>query len=386
MKKVAVVIPKYGLAGGAEQFAQILTNSLIARTGYHYHVFANRYRAEENNVVFHHLPLLTFPKFLTTVSFAYFAAKQINQNNYSLVHSHERIFFADIFTMHGIPHRYWVENIRRKRISLFDMTTDWVERRLVLKGNCRKFVAVSRLTKEIFLSSYDVSEEKIAVIHPGVDLPDLTGREEERCRMRRELGIPLDVPVMIFVSMNFEIKGLAESIEALAELKKQKQNLKLIVVGKGNINKFRKAATQAGVGQDVVFTGAVNKDKLMKLYLSSDFLIMLSRFDTFGMVVLEAMTAGLPAIISNNVGAMDIIREGENGFVVAKFSDIVSRIKTLLAENTRAVMKENARQTAKGCSWDEAAKKYAALYEEILADKVKNGIPGQSPVSNKVTP
>ncbi|HOW56470.1 MAG TPA: glycosyltransferase family 4 protein, partial [Smithellaceae bacterium] len=260
MKKVAVIIPKYGLAGGAEQFARILTDRLIALTGYQYHIFANRCQAVENNVVFHKVPLLTFPKFLTTVSFAYFAAKKIRPNNFSLVHSHERIFFADIFTMHGIPHRYWVENIRRKRISLFDMATDWVERRLVLKGNCRKFVAVSRLTKEIFLSRYDVSEEKIAVIHPGVDLPNLTGSEAVRRRMREELGIPADVPVMMFVSMNFEIKGLAEIIAALAELKKQKRNLRLVVVGKGNINKFRKAAAQAGVGQDIFFTGAVDKD------------------------------------------------------------------------------------------------------------------------------
>ena len=109
---------------------------------------------------------------MTTISFAYFVQRQINRNNYSLVHSHERIFAADIFTMHGIPHRYWIHNIRRKQMSLFDSATAWVEKKLVYEGNCKKFVAVSSLTKDIFLQEYKINPDKVSVINPGIDLND----------------------------------------------------------------------------------------------------------------------------------------------------------------------------------------------------------------------
>ncbi|MCK7509405.1 MAG: hypothetical protein MZV70_38830 [Desulfobacterales bacterium] len=77
-----------------------------------------------------------------------------NSNNFSLVHSHERIFAADIFTLHGVPHRYWVDQVRHKRMSLYDTATAWVEKKLVYEGHCKKFIAVSDLTKDIFLQEY----------------------------------------------------------------------------------------------------------------------------------------------------------------------------------------------------------------------------------------
>ena len=95
---------------------------------------------------------------------------------------------------------------------------------------------------------------------------------------------------------------------SLAKLKAQNHKFKLIVAGKGNIKKYTKMAKEAQIISDVIFTGPVNKEKIIRMYLASDLYIMLSKFDTFGMVVLEAMAAGLPVVISNNVGAKDIVQ------------------------------------------------------------------------------
>ncbi|HUN53788.1 MAG TPA: glycosyltransferase, partial [Smithella sp.] len=117
MHNIAVVIPKYGLVGGAEQSSAELTERLAEQTGFDFHVLANRWQTLSARTAFHRIPIMSFPKFLTTPSFAYGVQRRINHSNFSLIHSHERIFEADIFTMHGIPHRYWVHNIRRKPMS-----------------------------------------------------------------------------------------------------------------------------------------------------------------------------------------------------------------------------------------------------------------------------
>lgn len=374
MHKIAVIIPKYGLLGGAEQFASELTGRLCANPDYGFHVFANRWQSDSSPVRFHKVPIISFPKFLTTVSFAWFTQRRLRQNNISLVHSHERIFSADIFTLHGVPHRYWVDQVRRKRMSLNDRATAWVEKQLVYGGQCKKFIAVSKLTRDIFLQEYPINPDRVQIIHPGVHLSDYTHQNKNNVRhaVRNVLGIDNTDPVIIFASMNFEIKGLDDILLTLARLKTQNSKFKLIVAGKGNIKKYRKMAKEMNVAGNVIFTGPVPKDKLTDLYLASDLYIMLSKFDTFGMVVLEAMAAGLPVIISSRVGAKDLVQEGKNGFIIADSSDypyIASRINLLLDENTRRQMSDDAVQTSFQNTWDAAANQYRDIYSEILASK-----------------
>jgi len=374
MHKVAVVIPKYGLIGGAEQFVSELTGRLVSATGYDFHVCAHQWHPSSVPVTFHKAPIITFPKFLTTPSFAYFVRRTIRREKFSLVHSHERIFAADIFTMHGVPHRYWIHNIRRKRMNLFDTATAWVERKLVYEGNVKKFVAVSGLTKEIFLKEYEINPDQVAVIHPGVDLSDYAKLDKDRVRssIRGELGIGINEPLIVFASMNFEIKGLDDILSSLARLKAMRKSFKLVVAGKGDIRKYEKIARDADIMSNVIFTGPVSKEKLIEIYLAGDIYIMLSRFDTFGMVVLEAMAAGLPVMISSHVGARDIVTEDENGFVIdntSKTDYIAAKIAALLDNDQRRKMSAAAVQTAKKNTWTDVTKKYSALYESILAEK-----------------
>jgi len=97
--------------------------------------------------------------------------------------------------------------------------------------------------------------------------------------------------------------------------------------------------------------------------------VMLSKFDTFGMVVLEAMAAGLPVIISSNVGAKDIVQEGKNGFIISDTSEadyIASKIGLLLNENIRSSMAQRALDTAAQNTWEMVATKYQDIYADIL--------------------
>ncbi len=375
MPKIAVVIPKYGLVGGAEQFAAMLTSKLCSRTDYTFQVFANRWQAVQDTVGFEKIPILTFPKFMTSLSFAWCVQKRLQRGAFDLVHSHERIFSADLYTIHGIPHRYWIRSIRQKRVmSLYDLATAWVEKKLVYEGGCHKFIAVSELTKTIFLEEYPIDTDRVAVIHPGVDLSDcVEDKEATRNDIRRGLNMTQADLVLMFASMNFELKGLDEVIGALANFA---SGLKLIVAGKGDIQKYKALAQKAGVHDKIIFTGVVDKKRLNELYRAADLYLMPSKFDTFGMVVLEAMAAGLPVIVSDRVGAKDLIDEGKNGFILDSHGGpeaMASRIRLLLNRNRRNAMAGEARATALSNGWEKAATRYSDLYAETLERKKGKG-------------
>lgn len=372
--KIAVVIPKYGLIGGAENFAAELTERIAQDNRFEVHVFANKWQKNSENITFHHVPVIGFPKFLTTVSFAYFAGYKISKMNFDLIHTHDRIFDADIFTMHGIPHRIWVREVRKKRMSLFDCTTAWAEKKLVTNKRCRRFLAVSNLAKEKFLQEYkDVNPDKVQVIHPGVDIQRFQGLDRQLCRqeIRKKFGIDLSDRVILFVSMNFDIKGLDKLMMGLAKFKLRhpSKRFKLLVVGKGDDRKYSKLAYNLGIKDQVVFSGVVQKEILDQIYLACDIFSMLSRFDTFGMSVLEAMAASLPVIISGNVGAKDLVKEGINGFVIDNTDnadEIASRIALMFNEEVRTEMGKEALKTASRHTWGAVSGKVEGIYESLL--------------------
>jgi UDP-glucose:(heptosyl)LPS alpha-1,3-glucosyltransferase len=379
-RRIAVVIPKYGLLGGAEGFAAELTERIAADPRYEVHVFANRWAASSSPVVFHRVPIVRFPRFLVSPSFAWFARRRIAAAGpFDVIHTHDRIFSADVYTMHGVPHRWWVSQVRKKRLSLFDRATAGVEDRLVRNGGCRRFLAVSELARRIFLETYPVAPEGVTVLHPGVDLAPYAGLDRERCRreVRARFGIAAAVPLLLFVSMNFAVKGLDHLLEGLGRFRAgaPETPFRLLVVGRGDERRYGRLARELGLGDAVLFAGAVPRQRLPAIYLAGDGYVMLSRFDTFGMVVLEAMAAGLPVLVSARVGARDLVREGENGYVVADPGDaaaVAAAIGTLLRGDARERMGEVALRTAREHAWDKTAARILEIYGEIHNEKASD--------------
>ncbi len=155
---VAVVIPKYGLVGGAEGFVFNLTERLAQRDDFDVHVIANQWRSGNAPITFHKVPIIRFPRWLQPVSFAFFVQKTICADTYDIVHSHDRIFEMDLFTFHGIPHKTWVKETKRDRLSLFDRAMVWVEQKAFNNLNGPIIMPVSNLVKEEVLKVYDVPQ------------------------------------------------------------------------------------------------------------------------------------------------------------------------------------------------------------------------------------
>ena len=370
--RVAVIIPKYGLLGGAETYVFELCERLALRGEFQIHVLANKWRKGTAPITFHKIPIVSFPRFLQPLSFAYFVQKHIHLSDYSLVHSHDRIFDMDLLTFHGIPHETWVRNIRRKHLTLFDRATAWVEQKGFKNRRLKIVMPVSGLVQEEVVKRYGFLKDKILVNLPGVASERFLSLDRQQCRQEISFryGISPEDVVILFVSMNFELKRLDlvfKGIVGMISQEKRKANLKLLVVGKGDVKRFGKLARDLGISDRVIFSGVTRE--VEKYYLAADIFAMPSMFDTFGIVVLEAMAAGLPVIITRNVGARDLVEQDVNGFVLSEnpsVSEMVASLGLLMKREKRLQMGANGRKVAFRHSWDNLADRIADLYRGLV--------------------
>ncbi len=373
LPRIAVVVPKYGLVGGGERFAAELTGRL-ARTGrYEFHVFANRWGAPSPGIAFHKVPAVRFPRSLRPLAFAWLADRMIARRGFDIVHAHERVLRADVFSMHAVPHGAWVRDVRRKRPSLFDRATISLERRMMANAGRSLFLPVSTIAADALRREYAVASDRVRVVHPGVDVERFAGPDRAACRaeIRARHGIGESDLLVLFVGMNFEVKGLGAIIDAVAIARRARPDarIRLLVVGKGDSRKYAELARGLGHGDAVAFAGP-QADGVERYYRAADAFIMLSLFDTFGMAVLEAMAAGLPVVVSPGVGAKDVVEEGVNGYVVPAAGDSGAAAGAILAmadAEVRARLAAGASRTAARHTWDRTADEVGRVYDELLA-------------------
>ena len=134
------------------------------------------------------------------------------------------------------------------------------------------------------------------------------------------------------------------------------------------------------IDKSIIFTGTVTFQDLQMLYASCDLFLMHSYWEGFGMTNQEALASGLPVICTNVGGAPDIIKEGENGYLVdvydvdkmAKYS-----LKILRDDKLRTQMRHSARESMlKGFKWHDMVDSYLELYNQVIEDpKNKKGLP-----------
>jgi UDP-glucose:(heptosyl)LPS alpha-1,3-glucosyltransferase len=368
-RKIAVVVPKYGLVGGGERFASEITERLARNEDYEIHVFANKWVSHSDRIKFHKVPIVRIPRFLGPLVFAWAVQWKISRMNFDLVHTHHWIFHADIYSAHGVPHAGWIRDVRKSTPSLYDRAVIAIERQLMKNGGSSCFLPVSSIAMEAFRREYVTLPGQWQIVHPGVDVARFSSPDRDACRteIRRRYGIGADDLLILFVGMNFEVKGLDTIITAVAKARSARhgENIRLLVVGRGNESKYRKMAQSLGIAEAVTFAGT-QVDGLERYYRAADIFMMLSIFDTFGMVVLEAMAAGLPAIVSPNVGAKDLVEEGINGFILAEHQDVdaaADRIIRLTDLEQREAMGKAAAKSASQHDWNKLAENIGLIYE-----------------------
>jgi glycosyltransferase involved in cell wall biosynthesis len=211
-------------------------------------------------------------------------------------------------------------------------------------------------------------------IPPGVNF-DLFKKEPSD--IRGKYNLKDDEIVLISVGRLISGKGFEFLIDSFNKVIKEVQNLKLIIVGDGALkSKLEKKVSEFKIQDKVIFGGRINHKELPKYYSAADIFLLLSTYESFSIVILEAKACELP-IIATNVGAIPIhIRDGINGFLV-NYGDLESVKEKIiyLAKNPNIrerMGKLNRQEVIEKYSWEETAEKVMSLYEKVMKNRDNN--------------
>ena len=219
---------------------------------------------------------------------------------------------------------------------------------------------------------YNAPPQKIRIVPCGVNLERF--KPMDRADSRRRLGIPMNAQVALFVGRFAPLKGIDALLGAMADLKQSKPDLHLMVVGGDGpeapgTQALMQQVDALGLKGRVLFAGRTGHKKLPAYYCAADLLVVPSHYESFGLVVLEALACGTP-VLATPVGAVEtIIQPGVNGIIVDRPArDVVARGMVQLLEQRLHESKgpENIRATVSHCGWERIAAQVVQVYADLV--------------------
>jgi glycosyltransferase involved in cell wall biosynthesis len=214
-----------------------------------------------------------------------------------------------------------------------------------------RVLAVSEWTKRDLIEHYGVPSEKIVVTPNGVDALFTPGA-----------GVD-GPPYALFVGT---LQPRKDPIAALEAVAMANADLRLVLVGpdKGLGEETRRAATRLGLNGRVEFAGHVEKHELAQLYRGAVCLVFPSRYEGFGLPVVEAMASGTPVVAAASGSIPEVAGDAavlvEPGDAVA----LAGGIERAIADRERLV--RAGLERARNFSWAETARRTVKVYRELL--------------------
>jgi glycosyltransferase involved in cell wall biosynthesis len=195
--------------------------------------------------------------------------------------------------------------------------------RLMIRGADALIVYGTR-AKE-YLISLGAKSKKIFIAYNTIDIEsfqkELKKWKNQKREVKEEIGIETE-KVILFVGQLIERKGVIHLIKTFRKLKKGIAGVGLLIVGHGQQERELKELVKKDKIKDVCFYGGADWPEVAKFYAIADLFVLPSTEEVWGLVINEAMAAGLPVITTDRVGAsVDLVEEGKNGAVV-KSGDI----------------------------------------------------------------
>jgi len=241
------------------------------------------------------------------------------------------------------------------------------EKKLV--QTCHRIVVPTKRESDSLVRFYGAPEEKIGVVPCGVNLELF--RPEKKRLARQRLEFDPDEIILLYVGRFEALKGLDILLAAMTYLKSSDRFRLVIVGGDGEDHPAHQSLKQKTralrISEKCVFTGPIEQKKLPPYYNSADVLVIPSRYESFGLVGLEALACGRP-VVSTPVGAMDhLLRDVRAVRVVGNSSpeSLAGEIQSLIADRSLPSSAE-IRASVKGYSWSRVAGAILREYQEAM--------------------
>ena len=289
----------------------------------------------------------------------WYIKKSMRIKNYDLIHA----FFG--IPCGAIAYRFrkeiqYIVSLRGSDVPGFNerFSSQYIFLKPIIRRVLRNAAAVianSRGLKELALKTD--RDAKINIIYNGVNIEDFSQRNE------REKG---DI-IILTVARLIKRKGIADFIRAIPAIVKERQNIKVRIIGEGNTeNELKALAQKLKVSQYIDFLGYVPHNEISNYYMSSDIFVLPSKNEGMSNTVLEAMASALPIITTDTGGTKELI-DGNGIVIPGEDPDAISNavLNLINDHKLRENMGMKSRKIAEGMSWKNVAGAYYNLYKGI---------------------
>ena len=237
-----------------------------------------------------------------------------------------------------------------------------MERWCYRPGRVARLVAVSPAVAAELADAFPAQSERVTVIPNGVDLRRFRPDSGARAATRKRLGLAADARVAVFVGGDWERKGVAVAVRAVAA----RPDWRLLVVGPGDPGPLRRIAGDAD--ERVTFAGP--QPDTAPFYAAADAFVLPTQYEGFALVTLEAAASGLPLLATDAAGAAGLLLDGVTGWVLERDPQAFAAGLARLDDATVAQrMGQAAREAAARFSWADIGDAHAKLYGEIHRDR-----------------
>ncbi len=315
------------------------------------------------------IPVAFLPKKgRTDLSIVFRLARFFRRNRFDVVHTH--LFTADLWgRMAGLLSPVFI-------VSTSHTTRDPNIGRLgrlldkVLDRRNDAVICVSEAVRRYRVEEAGFDPKKLHLIENGIDL-DRFQKTAPREEMERRLGLPPGRRWAVIVGRLVPLKGHRFLIEALSLLAKDFPDLGLLIAGAGEEEAALRAETEAlGLSDRVVFLG-LRRD-IPDLLGLSELLVLPSSREGLPIVLLEALAASLPVVVTPVGGIPEVVEDGKTGFFVTQEpASIASALRRILEspESSRAMGANARRLIEERYDIRSVARRYENLYRSLLAKR-----------------
>ena len=231
-----------------------------------------------------------------------------------------------------------------------------------------RMVALTQAERNDHTALSVFSPEKITTIHSGVDIDQYMNVRANIAEKKRELGLNSKGLVVGTVGWLLPIKGPMHLLKAMSNVWESHPETSLIFVGRGDLEmELKEEARRMGVSDKVIFLGW--RDDIPAIMQVLDVFVLASLNEGMGRVLVEAMAAGKPVVASRVGGILDLVKEGQNGYLFQPGDEkgLSLAIKKLLEDKSlRDEMGKRGREMAQDFSVEKMIEKFEALYVSLL--------------------
>ena len=294
-------------------------------------------------------------------NYAFMAAKLARNEQFDIIHAHDWMTYPAGIAVASITNKPLVVHVHstefdRSGEHVNQMIYD-IERAGMHAAN--KIIAVSHLTRNIIITRYGISGEKVEVVHNAV--------ERNRQWALNKNFIKKDEKIVLFLGRITMQKGPEYFLQAAKKVLEVMDDVKFVMAGSGDMmHRTIEMAAELGIGQKVLFTGFLQGEDVQKIYKMADIYVMPSVSEPFGIAPLEALENDVPVIISKQSGVSEVLTHA----LKVDFWDVEEMANKIVAvlkyPPLQITLRDYGNFEVRKLRWKESATKCAKIYKEAL--------------------